>query len=96
MNYNNDCHDNHHNDEQQQLDSSSPGNTPTPTGCTSPGPMMEVVRVGINIVIMMNHHTNAGCLHWDPDHGLPSGGGDPAGVAGVVATDAAAGETIQY
>jgi len=28
-------------DMKQQLDSSSPGNTPTPTGCTSPGPMME-------------------------------------------------------
>ena len=65
MNYNNDCHHNHHNDEQQQLDSSSPGNTPTPTGCTSPGPMMEVVRVKINIMIIMNHHTDAGCLHWD-------------------------------
>merc|ERR1719361_2262355 len=27
--------------DMKQLDSSSPGNTPTPTGCTSPGPMME-------------------------------------------------------
>ena len=25
------------------LDSTSPGNTPTPTGCASPRPMMEVV-----------------------------------------------------
>ena len=29
--------------DKEVLDSTSPGNTPTPTGCASPRPMMEVV-----------------------------------------------------